>query len=101
MDGSDYTTVEIRKDLHGLFIGHAGFMTHAEAYDYLFRLRGQGPVYADDEIQNVPVEIGGISAMQDSRKFTGSISVFREKRRVAVNLNANGYPFESNGRFRY
>jgi hypothetical protein len=89
----DYTDVELRKDWHGLILGICGFTTHAYD-DSTFRLPGQKVEYAGSEIQEIP-------AKSVTNSYTGTISIFRDQKRVVVDLFLYGHPDELNGTYHY
>ncbi len=92
------TILEIEKDLYGLVPGVCGFKSHAVAMHYRFVLHGDKAIYHPADIEPIPCDR---YAMLYATNYEGSISVFRDKRRVVVSLTESGYPFEFNGRFHY
>src|SRR5438876_829188 len=79
--------------VYGVVPGICGLTSHG-GYDYTLRLPGQKEVYRGDEVQD-------ITATHKAISFDGSISIFRERKRVVVKLDEHGYPFEFNGKCHY
>ena len=77
-EAPDYTDVELRKDCHGLFYGVCGFTTHIGS-DYTFRLPGHKIEYAGSEIHV-------ISGTLTTNGYIGTFSIFRDQKRVVVDL---------------
>ena|SRR5271157_4537016 len=94
----DYTDVELRKDWYGLIYGVCGLTTHAYD-DYTFRLPGQKIEYAGSEIQMISGTLftNGYASMS----YAGTISIFRDKKRIVVDLSLFGDPVELNGTYHY
>jgi len=80
-------------DVYGVVFGPCTVTSHG-GYDYTFRLPGQKEVYRGDEVQD-------ITATHEAVSFDGSISFFRDRKRVVVKLDRHGYPFELNGKYHY
>jgi hypothetical protein len=87
----DHTDVEIRKDWYGLVIGICGPVPHAYE-SYTFRLPGERAVYRGEEVQQIPTQ---------SVPYEGAISIFRERKRIVIDLTRGGSPFVYNGKYRY
>ena len=88
-----HTDVELRKDYYGLVAGICGFTTHG-IVDYKLKLPGQKSAYRGEEVrvyQTIP--LGPCDG--------GSLSIFRDRKRVVVKLIRGGVPFEMNGTYRY
>ncbi len=90
----DATTVELSKDWYGLVPGICGFTTHA-SYDYTFKLPDHKTEYAGSEIQELPVDT------IKTNLYGGTLSIFRDQKRVVVELSEYGHPFELNGTYHY
>jgi hypothetical protein len=90
----DHADVTLSLNVYGIVPGICGFSTHG-GYDYTLRLLGQKEVYLGDEVQD-------ITSTHEAILFDGgSIAIFRDRKRIVVNLDEHGHPFEFNGKYRY
>jgi hypothetical protein len=87
----DRADIQIRKDWYGLVPGICGFVTHATE-GCTFRLPGDKVVYRGEEVEQFPTQLF---------PYGGTISVFRDKKRVVIDLRRGDSPFEYNGKYRY
>jgi len=93
IETSDHTDVTLSLNVYGIVPGICGFTTHG-GYGYTFRLSGQKTVYRGDEVWE-------ISTTHEPVLYDGSIGILRDRKRVVVELNQKGYPFELNGKYHY
>jgi len=87
----EHTDVEIRKDWYGVILGICGPVPHTFE-SYTFRLPGEKAVYRGDEVRQVPTP---------SVPYEGEISIFRERKRVVIDLTRGGHSFKYNGTYHY
>ena len=92
--GPSSAQLEIHESTRGIIFGIGGLTTRADSGG-IFYLPGKKDVYQGSEIEPKGINFGG------PPRYEGSISILRETKRVEVNLNEAGRPFEFNGRHRY
>ena|ERR1051325_8673430 len=90
----DHTDVKLSLDAYGVVFGPCTVSTHG-GYDCTLRLLGQKEAYRADEVQD-------ITATHKAILFDGgSLSIFRDRKRIIVKLDEDGQPFEFNGKYHY
>jgi hypothetical protein len=89
----DHTEVTVAKTSRGLILGVGGFTTYAYE-ECTLRLPGQKVKYAGHEIQEVCDDPA-------TNSYTGTISIFRNRKRVHVDLSLNDRAIDLNGMYHY